>query len=235
MEQERHVVTGDVHVTLVDLGGPGHGVEVFDLWAIRIVLNDSVGVFVGDAEDFVQGLAVGVLNDGEVELAAADEVEDFALVEGAVGVCGDWRSDESDLDGGVRALDGSGEAVVTGPAYGRGEEDEEVEVFGDLDGFIRGDVVGRGIEELRSFEHASGIGEPDGVPVGLDLAGGWPTGAGATVKIFKGGRIEKQRLKRHGQLLILPFRYWVKFVFWGSGCGSCKWVFPEPIDSLQKR
>ena len=150
MQQERHVVAGDVHVALVDLGGPGHGVEVFDLRAVGVVLDDAVCVLVADAEDFVEGLAVGVLDDGEVELAAADEVEDFALVESAVGVGGDRRADEGDLDGGVGVLDGSGEAVVAGPAYGGGEEHEELEVLGDLDGLFGGDVVGRGVEEAWS-------------------------------------------------------------------------------------
>ena len=75
-------------------------------------------VLVGDAEDFVERLAVGELDDGEVELAAADEVDDFALVEGAVGVGGDRGADEGDLDGGVDRLDGAGESVVAGPADG---------------------------------------------------------------------------------------------------------------------
>jgi hypothetical protein len=67
------------------------------------VLDDAVFVLVADAEDFVQRLAVGELDDGEVELAAADEVDGGALVEGAVGVGGDRRADEGDLDGGVGA------------------------------------------------------------------------------------------------------------------------------------
>ena len=78
-------------------------VEVLDLRAVGIVLDDAVGVLVADAEDLVQRFAVGELDDGEVELAAADEVDGFALVEGAVGVGGDRGADEGDLDGGVGA------------------------------------------------------------------------------------------------------------------------------------
>ena len=148
VEQERHVVAGDVHVALVDLGGPGHGVEVFDLRAVGVVLDDAAGVLVGDAEDFVERLAVGELDDGEVELAAADEVDDFALVEGAVGVGGDRGADEGDLDGGIGVLDGPREGVVAAPAYGGGEEHEELVALGDLDGLVRGDVVRRGVEKL---------------------------------------------------------------------------------------
>ena len=106
MQKEGDVVAGDVHVALVDLGGPGHGVEVFDLRAVGVVLNDAAGVLVGDAEDLIERLAVGKLDDGEVELAAADEVDDGALVEGAVGIGGDRGADKGDLDGGVCLLDG---------------------------------------------------------------------------------------------------------------------------------
>jgi hypothetical protein len=37
MQQEGHVVARHVHVALVDLGGPGHRVQVFDLRAVGIV------------------------------------------------------------------------------------------------------------------------------------------------------------------------------------------------------
>jgi hypothetical protein len=42
VQQERHVVAGHVHVALVDLGGPGHRVEVFNLRAVGIVHDLAV-------------------------------------------------------------------------------------------------------------------------------------------------------------------------------------------------
>jgi hypothetical protein len=84
VQQERHVVPRHVHIALVDLGRPGHRVQVFDLRAIRIVLDHAVRIFVADAEDFMERFAVGKLDYGVVELATADKVEDFALVESAV-------------------------------------------------------------------------------------------------------------------------------------------------------
>src|SRR6185437_10491725 len=207
VQKERDVVLRDVHVALVDLGGPGHRVEIFDLRAVGVVLDGAGRVFVADAEDFVQRLAVGELDDGEVELAAAYEVDDFTLVESAIGVGGDWRPDEADLDGGVRGLDGASKTVVAGPADGGGEEHQELVALGDLDGLVGGDVVGRGVEQPRTLQHAGGIGEPDGVPVGLDLAGRGPAGAGAAVEVLERGRIQEQGFKRHTINLILPFRY----------------------------
>ena len=121
MQKKGNVVFSDVHVAGVDLGGPRHGVEIFDLGAVGIVLDGAGGVFIGDAEDLGERLAVGVLDDGEVELAAADKVDYGALVEGAVGVGGDRGADEGDLDGGVGLLDGLCEAVVAVPAYRGGK------------------------------------------------------------------------------------------------------------------
>ena len=194
MQQEGDVVLGDVHVPLVDLGRPGHGVEVFDLRTVRGVLDDAVLVLVADAEDLVQRLVVRELDDGEVELAAADEVDDVALVERAIGVGGDGRSDERDLDGGVRLFDRLGEGVVTRPADGRGKEDQELVALRHLDGLFGADVVGRRIEELGALEHACRVGQPNRIPIGFDLAGSRPAGAGATVKVLEGGRIQKQCL-----------------------------------------
>ena len=107
MQQEGHVVLGDVEVAGVDLGRPGHLVELLggDLRPVGVVLDDAVRVLVADAEDLVQRLALGELDDGEIELAAADEVDGGALVQGAVGGGGDRRADEGNLDRGVGLLD----------------------------------------------------------------------------------------------------------------------------------
>ena len=84
--------------------------------------------------------------------------------------------------------------MVAAPANGGGEEYKEVEALGDFNGLVCGDVVWRGVEELRTLEHAGGVGQPDRIPVRLDLAGSGPAGTGAAVKVFEGGRIQEQCL-----------------------------------------
>ena len=69
------------------------------------MLHDACGVLVADAENLVQRLAVGKLDDGVVELAAADEVEGAALVQSLVGRSGDRRADEGHLDRRIGGLD----------------------------------------------------------------------------------------------------------------------------------
>ncbi|RXH55569.1 hypothetical protein GRAN_2426 [Granulicella sibirica] len=65
----------------------------------------------------------------------------------------------------------------------------------------------RRVEELRAFKHSCGIGEPDGIPVRLDFACSGPAGAGSTIKVLEGGRVQKERFERHRNTPILPFEY----------------------------
>ena len=118
---------------------------------------------------------------------------------------GDRGADEGDLDGGIGLLDDFGHLLVAVPAHGAGEEDEELVVLQDADDVLPAEVVGRSVDQARSLQHSGGIGEPDGIPVGLDLAGGGPAAAGATVKLFKGRRIQEQRLQRHTDLQVYHF------------------------------
>ena len=90
-----------------------------------------LGVLVADAEDLVERLAVGVFDDGEVELAAADEVDGGALVERLVGRGRDRRADEGDLDVGIGLLDDLGHLLVAVPAHGAGKEHEELVVLAE--------------------------------------------------------------------------------------------------------
>jgi hypothetical protein len=175
VEQERDVVARDVQIALVGLGHPRQRVQVLD----------------------IEGLSLGKLDDREVELAAADEVECGTLVESAVGVSGDGWPDEADLHGRVGSLDGLRQALVACPADGRREQDQELVVLADLDGLIRGNVVRVGIEQPRTLQQSGRISQPDGVPIGLNLARSGPARTRATVKVLERGRIQQKRFQGH--------------------------------------
>jgi hypothetical protein len=59
-------------------------IQVVYLGPVRIVRDNAV-FEVADAENLVEGLAIGKLHHGEVELAPANEIDRRTFVEGAVG------------------------------------------------------------------------------------------------------------------------------------------------------
>ncbi len=124
-----------------------------------------------------------------------------ALIEGAVGIGRHRRADKRDANRRIRRLDGFGEALVALPADGGGEEHQELVVLADLDGFLGGDVVRRGVEQPRTLQQAGWIGEPDGVPVGLDLARRRPARTGAAIEVLERGRVEEECFQGHRHLL----------------------------------
>ena len=102
------------------------------------------------------------------------------------------RADEGDLDLGIAVLNGLSDADIALEAGSAGEQDQEFVVLGDAYGFLGGDVMGRSVKQTRPLDHAGRVGEPDGVPIGFDFARSGPARARASIKIFKGGWIQKQ-------------------------------------------
>ena len=190
VQQEGHAVTRHVHVPLVDLGGPGHRVQIFDLRPVGVV-NDLAVEPVADTQNLVERLALGKFDDGIIELAAADEVERGALIQSAVRVGGHGRSNKGDANRRVCRLDGHRQTLIARPAYCRGEEHQELVVLANVDCLLGGDVVRRSVQQTRALEHAGGVSEPDGVPIGLNLARCGPARTRAAVEIFEGGRVQK--------------------------------------------
>src|ERR1700729_1585537 len=58
-------------------------------------------------------------------------------------------------------------------------------------------MVRRRIEQTRPLEHAGWEGEPNRVPVRLNLASCRPTRACSAVKFLERGGIQEERLQRH--------------------------------------
>ena len=66
-----------------------------------------------------------------------------------------------------------------------------------LDRLLDGDLVGRGVHDFAVGQHPGGIAEPDGIPVGFNLAGRGPARTGAPIETLERRGIQEQRLQRH--------------------------------------
>ncbi len=79
MKQKRHVVAADVQVAPVNVGDVRKRIQILDRRPVGIV-HDLAILAIGDAEDLIDRLAVGVFDDGIVEFLAADHVDDFGFI-----------------------------------------------------------------------------------------------------------------------------------------------------------
>jgi hypothetical protein len=95
MKQERHVIAAHVEIALVDVDNVGHFVEVGDRRTIGVVNDLAILATIGNAEDFVERLAVGVLDRRVVELTADDEINRLPFSQRPLGKRGDVRADKA--------------------------------------------------------------------------------------------------------------------------------------------
>src|SRR5208337_4363009 len=111
VEQERHVVAADVQVAPVDVGHMRQRVKILDGRPVGIMQSRAV-LAVGNAQNVFDGLALRVLDDGVVELLAADDVNDLRVHQRLFGQHADVGSDEGDLDVRIAVFNGLGYADV---------------------------------------------------------------------------------------------------------------------------
>ncbi len=190
MKQERDVVIFDFQIALVDVSRERERIEFFGVKLRALDVVDDFAVFaIADAEDLIERFAVREFGDGVIELTARDEVDVFAGGQRCVGLDVAVRADESDLHARIGFFNFAEKLDVGIEADRRGEEDEEFVVFADFDGLAPVDFGGRGVNEAAAGNHAGGIGEPNGIPVGLDFASRGPARACAAVEIFEARRI----------------------------------------------
>ena len=198
VQQERHVVARDVEIALVDLGHPGQRIQVLDGRAFGVV-DDGAVLAETHAGQIFERLAVGVVHDLAIELPPHHEIDGRGAAQGLFRLGGDGRPDEGHLQLGVRVLHHPGYFRVHVEAGSGGEQHEQFEILGHLDGLRDGDLVRRRVHHFAVGEHAGGIAQPYGIPVGLDFARGRPAGAGAAIEPFKRRRIQKQCSHLHLQ------------------------------------
>ena len=102
------------------------------------------------------------------------------------------RADKGDLDVRVDVLDPLHQPDISGKPGSARVEDQELVITSDLDRVFCGDVVGWGIEKARTLQHSGRVSQPDGVPVGLNLAGRGPTRTRPAIEVLKRWWIQKQ-------------------------------------------
>ncbi len=132
-----------------------------------------------------------------------------------VGIGGYRRSDEGDANRRIDSLDGLGQPLVTFPAHRGGEQDKELIVLADLDGFLGGDVMRRRIQHSRALQKAGRVGQPYRVPVGFNLAGCGPARTRPTVKILKRRWVQEECFQGHRH----PFNSTIQADFPADFCG----------------
>src|ERR1019366_2932653 len=150
-----------------------------------------------DALNVVQRLALGKLDDRIIELFAADEINRGTITQRFLRKHGYVRADKRDLNGRVSFLDFLYQLNIAGKAGCTGEQHQELIPRRDFDGFLRRNVVRWRIQKARALKHASGISEPNRIPIRFDLARSWPPRSGPTIKILKRRWVQKKSLQRH--------------------------------------
>jgi hypothetical protein len=190
MLQKGDVVAGYVQVALVNVGNVRQSIQVGERGTVGIM--DYLFILaIRDARYFRQRRAIGEFHDRPVKFAPDHEIDCRSVAQRLLGQGADMRADEGDLEPGVGGLDRRRKFAVTAESRGGSEQYQEFILLADRDRFLGAHVMRRSVEQAGAFQHAGRIGQPDGIPVGFDFAGGGPTRAGASIEIFEGRRIQQ--------------------------------------------
>ena len=193
VQQERNVVARDVEIALVDLGDPGQRVQILDGRAFGVV-DDAAVLAEADAGQLVERLALGVIDDLVIELAAHHEIDGAwcrsSVFSGSMVTGGPTKATFSF---GFDVLHHLRHLHVDVKAGSGGEEHQQFEILGHLHGLLDGDLVRRRVHHLAVGQHAGRVAEPHRIPVRFDFARSRPARTGAAVETFERWRIQKQR------------------------------------------
>ena len=79
MQEKRNVVAFDGEIALINVGGKRQRIELLGLQHGTRRIVHGLAVFqIADVGDFRNGLAIGILDDGMIELAADHEIDVLA-------------------------------------------------------------------------------------------------------------------------------------------------------------
>ena len=191
VHQEWHVVAANIQIAPVNVGYVRQGVQILDGRPVGIMHHVPI-LTIGNAENVFDGLALGVFDDGVVELLAAGYVNYLCLHQRFFRLHADVGSDKSDFDVRIAVFDGLGYADVAVEPRSARKQHEQFVIFAGADRLFRRDVVRRGVEQARALDHPGRISEPDRIPVRFDFTRRGPARASAPVEILKRRRIQEQ-------------------------------------------
>ena len=97
MQQERHVVTRNVEIALVDVGDVRQRIQILNLRRVRIV-HDLAILQERNAGNLFQRLALGVVDHGVVKLLAGNEIDRRTIAQRLLRQHADMRPHKSNLD-----------------------------------------------------------------------------------------------------------------------------------------
>ena len=159
-----------IEIALVDRRDHRQHVHVFDLRAVLVADQRAILRAPGDPIDLGQWPAFGQFDASEIVFLAADEVDGVAVVEAFFRLHRHFRPDEADLDRRIALLDQLCGPDVLIKRRRRGVEDHQIAFVEFMRNIVPRQVVRRCVDQLRSFDHSGGLGQPGGIPEALDLA-----------------------------------------------------------------
>ena len=164
MHQKRNVITRHIQITRINFSHVRQSVEILDLWAIRIV-QDLAILPIRGAKNLVQRFALGKLYDRIVELAPAYKIDRRAFIQRLLRRRSHRRPNKRYLDARISRFNRLCQPLITLPPGRAGKEHEKFIVLADPDGFVCRDVMRRGVQQPRAFQHSSRICQPDRIPI----------------------------------------------------------------------
>src|SRR6266853_1813059 len=195
VQQKWDVVVFDLEVALVNVRGKRKGIQLggVQLRALRVVYDPAV-LAIADTENLAERLAVRVFDDGVIELAAGHKFDVFAGIQCFVGLDVAVGADKGDLEARIGFLDLADQLDVALETDGGSEQHQEFVVFADFNGLLPIDLGRASVHQAAARNHAGRVGQPNGIPIGFDLARRGPPRTRSAIEILKTRRIQQQSL-----------------------------------------
>ncbi len=191
VQKERHVVALNLQIALVNIGRKRQRVQLLGVQLrTRRVVDDFAFLAITDAHDLLNGLPVRVFHHGVVKLAVCHEIDVFACQQCFIRLDVPVRADKRDLQAGIRFLDLADELDVAAEADRRGEQNQKLVVFANLNRLLPIHLMRRRVQQAASRNHSSGIRQPHRVPIGLNLTRRGPPRARPAIEILKTWRVQ---------------------------------------------